>query len=83
MSTADEQTATTVADLSVLVSYPSWRGFALHGLVIVAMYRCVVCGRARDSAVVAAHMSGDELICPQCFAHLVRTEHRGLSTQNT
>ncbi|WP_237773871.1 DUF5994 family protein [Actinosynnema sp. ALI-1.44] len=37
-----ELTATTLTDLSVLVSHPTWRGFALHSLVIAAVYRCGV-----------------------------------------
>ncbi|MFC0114066.1 hypothetical protein [Kibdelosporangium aridum] len=78
MSTTDDQTAIALADLSVLVTYPSWRGFALHSLVIVAMYRCTVCGRTCDSARVATHEGGEELICPKCFVHLIRTERRGI-----
>jgi hypothetical protein len=76
VSTTDEQTATTLADLSVLVSYPGWRGFALHSLMIVAVYRCALCGRPRDAAMVATQESGDELICPKCFVHLVRADQR-------
>ncbi|ONI77805.1 hypothetical protein ALI144C_30680 [Actinosynnema sp. ALI-1.44] len=78
MSTTDEPTAITLADLPVLASFPSWRGFALHSLLIVAVYRCVVCGRPRDSTMVATRGSGGELICPKCFSHLVRTDSRGV-----
>lgn len=77
MFTTDDRTASTLADLAIVVSYPSWRGFALHSLVIVVTYRCAMCGRHRDSAMVATEAGGEELICPKCFAHLVRTEHRG------
>lgn len=74
MSTTEVQTATTLTDLSVLVSYPSWRGFALHSLVIVAAYRCTVCDRSRESAMVATQENSEEVICPRCFTHLIRTE---------
>jgi DNA-directed RNA polymerase subunit RPC12/RpoP len=80
MSTTEVTTATTLADLSVLISYASWRGFVLHSLVIVAVYRCAVCDRSRDSAMVATKESSQEVICPKCFMHLVRTDQRGLAT---
>jgi len=64
-----------LTDLPVLASYGSWRGFVLHSLVIVAAYRCAVCDRSRDSAMVATQESSDEVICPKCFIHLARTEH--------
>ncbi|TDP97759.1 hypothetical protein [Labedaea rhizosphaerae] len=72
MSTTD---AANLTDLPVLASHASWRGFALHSLVIVAVYRCAVCDRSRDSAMVATQESSDEVICPKCFMHLARTEH--------
>ncbi|ALG06975.1 hypothetical protein [Kibdelosporangium phytohabitans] len=81
MSTVGEQTPITLADLPILSSFPSWRGFALHSLVIVAVYRCVVCDRPRESTMVATRGECGELICPKCFAHLVRTENRGLPHQ--
>nr|CEL21056.1 hypothetical protein [Kibdelosporangium sp. MJ126-NF4]CTQ95430.1 hypothetical protein [Kibdelosporangium sp. MJ126-NF4] len=74
----NELTATTLADLSVVASHPSWRGFTLHSLVIVAMYRCAACGRSSDSLQVASQEGGEELLCPRCFGHLVRTEQRSL-----
>jgi DNA-directed RNA polymerase subunit RPC12/RpoP len=73
MSTTEVASASTLADLSVLVSYASWRGFVLHSLVIVAVYRCAVCGRSTDSAMVATKDNNEEVICPRCFTHLVRT----------
>jgi hypothetical protein len=74
MSTTEVKTATALADLPVLVSYPSWRGFALHSLVLVTAYRCAVCDRSRDSAMVATKEDRGEVICPKCFTHLIRTE---------
>lgn len=65
-----ERTAVTLDGLPVLGSYPLSRGLALHSLVAVVRFRCLMCERCDDSALVATQEHDTRLICPGCYAHL-------------
>lgn len=52
----------------VLTSYLSWGGLQLHSLTMPSEYRCTVCLRNLQSAMVATGI--DAIVCPSCFATL-------------